>query len=70
MVSDLVKIIRINAYIQRKMGKVHHNGQEVICVALDMTCALEGEDTAEVELSGEEIDALFKQTFGFLKAEE
>jgi hypothetical protein len=65
----MLKIIRINAYIQRKMGKVLLDGKEVICVALDNTCAVEGEDNPEIELTSEQLQGLFSQTFGFLKTE-
>jgi hypothetical protein len=67
--DDMVKVLRINAYIQRGMGEVSLDGKKVICVALDNTCAFEGEGDGEQELTGEELDKLFHQTFGFLKQE-
>lgn len=65
MVDDMVKIIRINAYIQRGMGKVTLDGKEVLCVALDKTCTTE--DSPEINLTDEQLNDLFIQSFGYTK---
>lgn len=63
--DEMIKIIRINAYIQRGLGKVTLDGQEVVCVALDKTCATE--DAPEIALTDEQLDDLFIQSFGYTK---
>ncbi len=63
--NDMIKIIRINAYIQRGMGKVTLDDKEVICVALDKTCATE--DSPEIALTDEQLNDLFIQSFGYTK---
>ena len=63
--NDMIKIIRINAYIQRGMGKVILDGKEVICVALDKTCTTV--DDPEIGLTDEQLDDLFIQSFGYTK---
>ncbi len=63
MITDMMKILRINAYIQRSMGDVLLDGKKVVCVSLDNTCAVEEENTGEIPLIPEQIDHLFKQTF-------
>ncbi|HLJ32724.1 MAG TPA: hypothetical protein VKU38_03690 [Ktedonobacteraceae bacterium] len=68
-VDDMVKILRINAYIQRGMGEVSLDEKKVVCVALDRTCAFEDEYDAEQLLSDAQLNNLFHQTFGFLKQE-
>jgi hypothetical protein len=61
----MVKIIRINAFIQRKMGKVLLDGKEVSSVALDGSCNFENYSEPEVMLDKQQLDTLFAQTFGF-----
>jgi len=61
----MVKIIRINAFIQRKMGKILLDGKVVDSVALDGSCNFEDYKDPEVMLTNQQLDALFAQTFGF-----
>ena len=68
--DDMMKIIRINAYIQRGMGEVTLDGKSVECVALDRTCTFKSiGELDEQELTDDQLNALFSQTFGFLKKE-
>lgn len=66
---EMVKIIRINAFIQRKMGKILLDGREVYCVALDGSCNFD-DSSEEIMLTAEQLDMLFAQTFGFTAAGE
>ncbi len=59
--NEIMKIIRINTYIQRKLGTVTLDGKEVLCVALDRSAAVEGGD-GELALSEEQVEALYQQT--------
>ncbi len=63
--DDITKIIRINAYIQRGMGKVTLDDKEVICVSLDRTCATF--DNPEIALSDDQLDDLFIQSFVYTR---
>lgn len=64
MIDEMVKIIRINAYIQRNLGKVYLNGNEVESVCLDRSWADEGDYDPDRLLTDEQLDDLFRQTFG------
>lgn len=64
MIPDALKVLCINKYIQIDKGEVLFDGKRVICVALDNTCAIEGENTGEIPLTSEQLDNLFNQTFG------
>lgn len=55
--DEMRKILAINTYIQRGMGQVLHNGDEVICVALDRTCTTVKD--AEIPLTSDELDIMF-----------
>ena len=66
---ELGKIIRINAYIQRKMGKVTLDGKEVTVVALDGSCVFE-DDRQQITLDAAQLDSLFAQTWGLGEQEE
>jgi hypothetical protein len=62
--NDIIKVLRINKYIQIDKGEVLLDGKRVICVTLNNTCAVEDEDTGEMPLTSEQLDHLFNQTFG------
>lgn len=63
MINDMVKILRINAYIQYGKGDIWLEGKRVICVSLDNTCAV-WEAMDEITLTPEQLDNLFNQTLG------
>ena len=67
--DEILKIFRINAYIQRGMGKIVLDGKEVDSVCLDRSWADEESYDPERFLTDEQLDDLFRQTFGFLKKE-
>lgn len=62
--DEVMQILRINAYIQREMGKLYLSGKEVLCVALDRTCTFHVEGEGDIELTDAQLDDLFKQTYG------
>src|SRR5260221_12905670 len=63
--NDIEKILRINAFIQRKVGTLYLDGKEVYAVALDhsVSLAVIGDEADEI-LTDEQIEELLGQTFG------
>lgn len=59
----MVKIININAYIQRGFGTITLDGKEVLCVSLDRTCTFEGEGEGDMVLNDDQLEQLFDQTY-------
>lgn len=59
----MLKIISINAYIQRGFGKITLDGKEVLCIALDRVCTFEGEGEGDMVLTDDQLEALFNQTY-------
>jgi hypothetical protein len=67
--DDITKILRINAYIQRRLGKVTLNGEEVTVIALDRSWAgVESYDPTRF-LTDDELNDLFIQSYGYTKNE-
>lgn len=61
--NDMVKIININAYIQRGLGKITLDDKEVLCIALDRMCTFKGSSIGnDVELDDDQLEGLFNQT--------
>jgi hypothetical protein len=58
--NDMLKIVSLNAYIQRNMGKLELSGKEVLCVALDRTCTFQ-DDEDEITLTDAQLDELVRQ---------
>lgn len=46
--NDVEQIIRINGYIQRKLGTLTYGGKEILCVALDRSCTFLDPDAEEI----------------------
>ncbi len=61
--NDAMKIIRMNAFIQRGLGTLYLDGKEVLCVALDCTCTFVDGGT-DIPLTDEQLEELLGQTFG------
>lgn len=63
--NDIEKILRINAFIQRKMGTLYLDGREVYAVALDhsVSFVVVG-DEADETLTDEQLEELLGQTYG------
>jgi hypothetical protein len=59
--NDVEQIIRINGYIQRKLGTLTYGGKEVYCVALDHSCTFENGE--EITLDDNQLAEVFRQTF-------
>lgn len=64
--NDVEQIIRINGYIQRKLGTITYGGKEIFCVALDHSCTFE--DGEEITLDNAQLAELFRQTY-YVQAE-
>jgi hypothetical protein len=62
--SDMVNIVRMNAYIQRNMGKLFLFGKEILCVSLDRTCTFTGEGGDDIMLTDAQLEDLLGQTYG------
>jgi hypothetical protein len=65
--NDMIQIIRINAYIQRGMGKVMLDGEEIIVIALDRSWAGTNSYDPERFLTDEQLNDLFIQSYGYTK---
>lgn len=61
--NDVEKIIRINAFIQRKMGTLYLDGKEVEVVSLDRTYVMGKKEITE-PLTDEQLEELLGQTYG------
>ena len=61
--NEVEKIIRMNAFIQRKMGTLYLDGKEIVAVSLDRTYATNEEEITE-PLTDEQLEELLGQTFG------
>ena len=61
--DEAMKIIRINAFIQRKMGKLYLDGKEVEVVSLDRSYVA-GQELVNEPLNDAQLDDLFGQTYG------
>lgn len=66
--NNMLKIISINAYIQREMGKLYLSGKEVLCVALDGTCTFDEGD--EIALTDAQLTDLLGQMLGKREGEQ
>lgn len=64
IMNDMMNIIRMNAYIQRNMGKLFLFGKEVLCVSLDRTITFAGEGEGDVILTDAQLADLLAQTYG------
>ena len=60
---NVLKILRINTFLQVQHGMVYLDGVPIVCVALDGTCTLGRHEMPDVMLTNEQIDDLFQQTF-------
>jgi hypothetical protein len=54
-------ILRINAFIQSKQGKLYLDDKEILCVSLDNVCSF-ARHTPDIELTHEQITDLFNRT--------
>ncbi|MFL5628736.1 MAG: hypothetical protein ACJ788_24410 [Ktedonobacteraceae bacterium] len=61
--NDLEKIIRMNAFIQRKQGTLYLDGKEIVCVSLDRTYATFEKEITE-PLTDAQLDDLLGQIYG------
>lgn len=61
--NDIEQILRINAYIQRGIGKLTFGGKQIMCVALDHSCTFEGPTLDEVTLDDAQLAEVYRQTF-------
>ena len=70
--NDVMRIIRINGYIQGGLGKITLFGKEVLCVALDGYCtfASDSEKDDALELNDLQLDDIYNQTYGFAPSQQ
>lgn len=68
MIPDMLKVLRINTFIQQEKGTVLLEGKAVIAVDLGNSAYLDDKDVTEIALTGEQLDTLFKRTFGQVRA--
>lgn len=61
MARELLLIINLNAYIQRKLGTLILNGKEVMCLSLDRTCTFEGIGEPDIKLTLSQLQNLCSQ---------
>lgn len=59
--NEMEQIIRINGYIQRKLGTLTYGGKPILCVALDHSCTFE--DGEEIMLDTNQLAEIFRQTY-------
>lgn len=64
MIPDMVKVLRINTFIQQENGTVLLEEKKVMAVALNNSAYLDDTDVTEITLTSEQLDNLFNQTFG------
>jgi hypothetical protein len=62
--KEIEKILRMNAFIQRGLGKLYLDGKEVISVSLDRSWASEEDYDPQRLLTDAQLDDLLGQTFG------
>ena len=61
--NDIEKILRMNAFIQRGLGKLYLDGKEVEVVSLDRSYVA-GQGLVNEPLTDAQLDDLLGQTFG------
>lgn len=61
--NDMMNIVGLNTYIQRKFGKLFLDGKEILCVSLDRTCTFEGRGEDDIVLTDTQMADLMKQAY-------
>ncbi len=63
MIEDTIRTIRINEHVQHG-GLAFLHGRGVVCVTLDGTCHFTNRENEPVQLSPEQLQDLYAQTYG------